>query len=495
MSEVTSFHVTGDWRHIIDDGMVDLDALPDEALPTGHVVFTPLSPSVAVAGAPAVAHTLATIKTLIAGGELTDLQGREGVWLAGDIGGQTVRWRATTHLEFHGTEIDYPVLEFDLTGDVRLTGIIRNDVPNGPPVIVDPRIEALIEDAQAVLADAQNVVSGLEASEGGAVDAREGAEKARDRAVEAQNASEQHSRQAEASAASAGDSEASAATSARNAKSSETRAAASASEAAAAESAAKVYAEDAGVSLSDTSAERAAVEQIRDALQDLLNDSEAWAGFEEAIAQIEPRMQVEIDKLKGDAPEAFDTLGEVAAWIADSEDITAALMQKLAEKADRDHKHFMGDIDDLPALGRTQAEPMTIAQRTSEGTIYTADPRMSDHAANKRYVDDVAGGSAPRDHTHTANQISGEATSDLDVSNAVVNVDGSVSAVSDAVSKLGRDKANVRHTHAMSDVSGLATALDGKANASQLGGKTIEVVSELPGSPDPDVIYLVREDD
>lgn len=461
MSEVTSFHVTGDWRHIIDDGMVDLDALPDEALPTGHVVFTPLSPSVAVAGAPAVAHTLATIKTLIAGGELTDLQGREGVWLAGDIGGQTVRWRATTHLEFHGAEIDYPVLEFDLTGDVRLTGIIRNDVPNGPPVIVDPRIEALIEDAQAVLADAQNVVSGLEASEGGAIDARDGAEKARDRAVEAQNASEQHSVQAGASAASAGDSEASALASARAAKTSETQAAASASAAAASEGAAKGYAEDASASLADTSAERVTVEQIRDALQTLLADSEAWAGFEEAIGQLEPRMQVEIDKLKGDAPEAFDTLGEVAAWIADSEDTTAALMQKLAEKADRDHKHFMGDVSDLPALGRTNAEPMTLAQRTSEGTIYTADPRMSDHAANKRYVDDVAGGSAPRDHTHTASQISGKATSDLDVSDAVVDVDGAVSTTSAAIAALVRDKADVGHGHTIDEIDALRAILDG----------------------------------
>lgn len=36
-------------------------------------------------------------------------------------------------------------------------------------------------------------------------------------------------------------------------------------------------------------------------------------------------------------------------------------------------------------------------------------------------------------------------------------------------------------------------ALSDKANASQLGGKTIVVVSELPGSPDANTIYLIEE--
>lgn len=36
-------------------------------------------------------------------------------------------------------------------------------------------------------------------------------------------------------------------------------------------------------------------------------------------------------------------------------------------------------------------------------------------------------------------------------------------------------------------------ALSDKANASQLGGKTIAVVSALPGTPDPNTIYLVQE--
>ena len=140
---VEHFEVSGDWRHIIEDGMVDLDALPDEVRPTGHVEFTPVSPDVSVAGVPARAYTLGTDTGLIADGLLTDMQGRDGVHLAGRIGDVVVRWRAVVHLEYRGQVIPYPDVEFDLSGPVRLTGIIHNDMPGAPPFIVDPRIEAI----------------------------------------------------------------------------------------------------------------------------------------------------------------------------------------------------------------------------------------------------------------------------------------------------------------------------------------------------------------
>ena len=319
MSNVTSFHVTGDWRHIIDDGMVDVDALPDEALPTGHVIFTPLSPRVAVAGAPAVAHTMGEVKALIAGGALTDLQGREGIWMAGKIGDQPVRWRAVTHLFYKGQKIAYPVLEFDLTGDAVLTGIIQNSEPGQPPIVVDPRIEALVRDAQAalnqtrtMLAEATEYHEDVEQWHGEIMPA------AAQVSTDAQSAQED-SVSAKSSAAAAADSASAAAGSEQAAATSASAAATSASEASASSTAASV--------------DRQTVQSIQDSLQALLADSEAWAGFQEALAQIEPRMAAKIDELKGDAPAAFDTLGEVAAWIADSEDASAAMLQSISERA------------------------------------------------------------------------------------------------------------------------------------------------------------------
>src|SRR5690625_1796709 len=114
-------HVTGSWVHVIDDGIVDEDSLPDEALPTGHIEFVPLGPAVSVAGDPATAYTIAPTNALVAEGQLQDLQGREGVWLTGEIGGHTIRWQATVRLQWRGQEIAEWVIAFDLDDDLRLS--------------------------------------------------------------------------------------------------------------------------------------------------------------------------------------------------------------------------------------------------------------------------------------------------------------------------------------------------------------------------------------
>lgn len=150
MSDVTSFEVTGDWRHIVDDGMVDGDNLPDEVPLTGKVVFKPVYPTVATAGVPVTAYTLGPVTALIAGGVLTDLQGRPGQRLAGKVGEHTVRWSAETSLRFQEQKVDYPRVTFDLTEDVRLTGIITQAGPSLTPTVVDPRIEALAASVESV---------------------------------------------------------------------------------------------------------------------------------------------------------------------------------------------------------------------------------------------------------------------------------------------------------------------------------------------------------
>lgn len=150
MSDVTSFEVTGDWRHIVDDGMVDGDNLPDEVPLTGKVVFKPVYPTVATAGVPVTAYTLGPVTALIAGGVLNDLQGRPGVMLAGKVGEHTVRWSAETSLRFQEQKVDYPRVTFDLTEDVRLTGIITQAGPSLTPIVVDPRIEALAASVESV---------------------------------------------------------------------------------------------------------------------------------------------------------------------------------------------------------------------------------------------------------------------------------------------------------------------------------------------------------
>lgn len=54
------------------------------------------------------------------------------------------------------------------------------------------------------------------------------------------------------------------------------------------------------------------------------------------------------------------------------------------------------------------------------------------------------------------------------------------------------DKANKSHTHTTSQISGLDTALNGKADKSYVDGR-IQLVTALPSNPDPTVLYLVEE--
>lgn len=476
MGNVTSFHVTGDWRHVVDDGMVDVDALPDEALPTGHVVFTPLSPKVAVAGAPAVAHTFAEIKALIAGGELTDLQGREGVWLAGDIGGQTVRWRATTHLFFHGVKIAYPVLEFDLTADARLTGIIQNSVPGEPPVVIDPRIEALIEDAQQVLTDAQSAIAGLEESEAGASAARDEAVASAAAALVSEGKAKTSETNA-AGSASAASSDRQAAQQARSeAQGFATTASGHADRADTAAESAEQFRDQAGISSSAASTDRQTVEQIRDALQALLSDSELWTEFESAIGQLDARIAVEVNKLKGDAPAAFDTLGEVAAWIADTDDASAAMLQAIAERAK------ISDVNAALAL-KADAGAENTAQWGQVSGKPSAFPSSWSEVSGKPSTFPASA------HTHPVGQLDASGTAS---STTYLRGDGTWATPTDtnttySVPTQAEAEAGTATTARAFSAQRTRQAADAAISA------RVQLVSDFPASPVTGVLYLKAE--
>lgn len=124
MSEVTSYKLTGYWRHIVEDGLADVDSLPDETKPDGRVVFTPLSPRVVYAGDPSTAYTVGSVEADIVKGVLTDLQGREGIYLASFIGGTPIQWQAKTHLEFAGRKIPFPTIEFTVESDSQIAELL-----------------------------------------------------------------------------------------------------------------------------------------------------------------------------------------------------------------------------------------------------------------------------------------------------------------------------------------------------------------------------------
>lgn len=450
---VTSFRVTGDWRHVIDDGMVDEDALPDESLPTGHVVFTPISPSVAVDGAPAVAHTLAEVKALISAGELNDLQGREGVYLVGKIGGITVRWRAVTHLYFQGVKVDYPPLVFDLTEDARLTGLIQNSVPGEPPMVIDPRIEALIEDAQEVLADAQAAIAGLEASEQGASVARdEAVQAALDAAISEGNA-EQFAEDAESSAVASAGSASAAAGSASTAGSHRTAAETARGGAEAARTQAESeanraqsYADDFDLTVSGTSTgapgSNASVTVTGDGPDYSLSFTvpQGIQGPQGDPGEVtEAMLDAAVANLAGSAPEALDTLQELADVLGGDPDFATTVASQIGERAK------------------------------------TAD------------VNAALAGKSDTGHTHPVGDLNATGTA---TSSTYLRGDGSWATPT-----------NTTYAVPSQAEAEAGTATTGRAFSAQRARQSanaaiaakFQVVSELPASPDPNTIYLVQE--
>lgn len=117
MSAVEAYRVTGDWRHLVDDSLADLDDLPDIALPSGRVEFRVLSPQ--VARVDGTAYTFAPVTASV-------LRGRMDLWLVGRVGDETIRWAADTHLQYQGREIPMPSVEFDLQSDLRFTELMED---------------------------------------------------------------------------------------------------------------------------------------------------------------------------------------------------------------------------------------------------------------------------------------------------------------------------------------------------------------------------------
>lgn len=73
--------------------------------------------------------------------------------------------------------------------------------------------------------------------------------------------------------------------------------------------------------------------------------------------QVAADIAAAIDQLKGDAPEAYDTLVEIAAKLADNDDVVASIMASLATKANAANVYSRASVDSLmadAALARLQ---------------------------------------------------------------------------------------------------------------------------------------------
>lgn len=183
----------------------------------------------------------------------------------------------------------------------------------------------------------------------------------------------------------------------------------------------------------------------------------------------------EVEKLKGDAPEAFDTLGEIAKELEKNESERAALANSIGEKARRaevnaaldsksdvGHIHSVSDVDGLEA-------GLAEAGKTGEWGQLSGKPSAFPPGEHRHEVDDVDGlGTALAGAGQTAqwSQVTGKPSAFPPES----------------------------HTHAAHNIIGLNNFVDERAgDVVAANGPRIERVSALPSSPDPDVLYVVVE--
>ena len=101
-----------------------------------------------------------------------------------------------------------------------------------------------------------------------------------------------------------------------------------------------------------------------------------------------------VDALLDGAPEAYDTLSEIAEKLADQDDVASAMTAQIGQKVDRTSA---GDRLYGTDAGGNQTQVQyansatanTVAYRGTDGTLPVGEPTDSSHATTKAYVDKV----------------------------------------------------------------------------------------------------------
>lgn len=165
-----------------------------------------------------------------------------------------------------------------------------------------------------------------------------------------------------------------------------------------------------------------------------------------AAKSVESAAQAAVDavvkKILDGAPQAYDTLKEVADELSSQKSAAAALIKQLSEKA-------------------SQADVATLAQKITNLGI-----------DGVRGLSDALASKANTNHTHTTSQIMG-----------LSQLEGRYSTVENEIHKKA-DRSEIADMASKSEVRKIQETVDGIPK--------IQVVSQMPRNPDNSTIYLVR---
>lgn len=175
----------------------------------------------------------------------------------------------------------------------------------------------------------------------------------------------------------------------------------------------------------------------------------------------------------GQASSSASAAAESAAAAGESETSAAESAQEATRQADRATSEAGRATEEADRAGQAAADSSVKAVADKVDELLAGAPEAYDtlleiaeelersQSAEAALVKEIAG-KAPLDHTHTAQDV-GAAPTD--------------------------------HTHTMAQVTGLQSVLDGKADKDYVDARSpeIQVVTNLPASPDPSTVYLVKE--
>ena len=199
---------------------------------------------------------------------------------------------------------------------------------------------------------------------------------------------------------------------------------------------------------------------------------------------------------QSDVTDLITTLGGKADTdhTHEQNDVTG-LVTALSGKADSEHTHAQSDVTGLTDALSEKVSTGDITQTLGSSTTkIPSEKAVADAISNAgggdmlKSVYDVsnkaqdifayADTKAPAIHTHTQSDVSGlETALNGKANSSHTHTQTDITGLDTALS----DKADISHTHEQSDISGLGTALDGKANASHTHAPT-DLTAAVPVS-------------
>ena len=186
------------------------------------------------------------------------------------------------------------------------------------------------------------------------------------------------------------------------------------------------------------------------------------------VEALRAEIEARIAELVDGAPDALNTLREIAELASSNKTVQEQLTSAISGKADKVHTHSQSQVTGLTTALNNKSDK-THTHETSQ--VVGLDNALTGKAdkSHTHAQSDISGLStalsnkADKTHTHTQAQVTGLSTALSGKANT--SHEHTTADITDFSTEMGK-KADSSHTHAQSEITGLSTALSGKANTS-----------------------------